>query len=104
MLVINCLLALGGFGWAFLGFFKDFNHFMRLLIFTFKCELVGRAEEEREDFWLNVDKPGLLRLAWYDPLVVRNRYSHLTSREERLPPGEPKVAPPDSEEVRFNPI
>ena len=34
--------------------------------------------------WERVDLPGLISLVWYDMLVVRNRYSHTTTREEVL--------------------
>lgn len=99
LLVVNLVLVVYMFCWAFFGFIKDLLMFARMLAFTVKCEGVGRAEEEREDFWLKVDKPGLIRLQWYDPLVVRNRYSHVVYREERLAPSDPVAAPTGEDET-----
>jgi hypothetical protein len=42
----------------------------------------GTAALEIQDMWQNVDRPGLISLVWYDPIVVRNRYSHVVTREK----------------------
>ena len=74
--------------------------FLRLTLFSIQCEAVGRAEEEREEFWLRVDRPGLIQLKWYDALVVRNRYSHVVYREERLSADDPPQPENSSNEKR----
>jgi hypothetical protein len=97
LLIINAVAWTIIFFWAFFGFIKDAVMFFNLLIFTVQCEAVGRAEEEREDFWLRVDRPGLIQLKWYDVLVVRNRYSHVVYREETLGPDDPLQLPEDAD-------
>ena len=84
LLYINLGLVAGVFVWTFGGAIKDIYNFARYFWFTFNCETNGRAEEERQVMWERVDLPGLISLVWYDMFVVRNRYSHTTTREEVL--------------------
>ena len=81
---INVALILFCFCWAFFGALTDFYNYARFFWFTFNCEVNGKAEEEKQIMWELVDLPGLIRLVWYDILVVRNRYSHTTTRETVL--------------------
>jgi hypothetical protein len=80
----NVALIFISFCWAFGGAIKDMYNFARFFWFTFNCETNGRAEEEKQHMWEVVDLPGLISLVWYDLLVVRNRYSHTTTRETVL--------------------
>ena len=100
LLAVNGIAWLAIFFWAFFGFVKDAMMFLRLTLFSIQCEAVGRAEEEREEFWLRVDRPGLIQLMWYDALVVRNRYSHVVYREERLSADDPPQPENSSNEKR----
>ena len=81
---INVALILFCFCWAFFGALTDLYNFVRYFWFTFNCEANGRAEEEKQIMWELVDLPGLISLVWYDIIVVRNRYSHTTTRETVL--------------------
>jgi hypothetical protein len=81
---INVALILFCFCWAFFGALHDIYNFGRYFWFTLNCEVNGRAEEEKQVMWEVVDLPGLISLVWYDVLVVRNRYSHTTTRETVL--------------------
>jgi hypothetical protein len=81
---INLALILFCFCWAFFGALTDLYNFARYFWFTFNCEANGKAEEEKQIMWELVDLPGLISLVWYDIIVVRNRYSHTTTRETVL--------------------
>eukprot|EP01052_Picozoa_sp_SAG31_P000805 SAG31_NODE_23_length_33717_cov_17.863585_25_plen_455_part_00 len=72
-----------GFVWAICGAIKDNFNFVNYLLFTSKCEASGRAQMEKEELWLQADKPGLVRLQFYDLVVLRSRYAHVTLRTKR---------------------
>lgn len=89
-MVFNIVLLSIGFAWAICGAIKDNFNFLNFMLFTAKCESSGRAEMEQEKLWLAADKPGLVRLQYYDLVALRSRYAHYTLRARRKkPPAEP---------------
>jgi hypothetical protein len=86
LLILNTIMIVVSFTWCFTGMSLDFFNFFRYLWFTTMAETKGRAALEAEAMWANVDKPGLITLAWYDPIVVRNRFQHTVTRERVLGP------------------
>eukprot|EP01050_Picozoa_sp_SAG11_P001002 SAG11_NODE_40_length_21525_cov_16.276066_2_plen_1632_part_00 len=79
-MTVNIVLIAVGLVWAVGGAIKDNVNFLYFLFFTSKCEASFRAEMEREKMWLEVDKPGLVKLQYYDLLVLRSRYAHWSLR------------------------
>jgi hypothetical protein len=83
VLYCNAVLVSVALIWAIGGAIKDNFNFFNFRLFISKCESAGRAESEREKMWLEVDRPGLVRLKLYDLLVLRHRYAHYSLREVR---------------------
>ena len=80
LLVVNLVLMLSGWAVAGYGIILDLYLYIRLGIFVGFAEHHGSADPNLDEFYKSVDPHGVLNIAHYDMLVLRNRYFHTVKR------------------------